>query len=211
MKHLIRSRKDRIIAGVCGGFAEYFNVDPTIARLVWIFFTLFGGSGILAYFLAMIIIPDENKDTFFNQDFFANLNHDKTILWGALLLLVGVILFFQHHPVFNLIWSRFWDSGINLLLVIAIFGFGIYFIYRKRYVLTSLVDDGTGLVLHLSVLDRKLAGVCGGIAESLKIDSILIRFIWVYGTFISAGLGMLLYLVLALVLPVEKLEETDRI
>ena len=43
MKRIYRSQEDRIIAGVCGGFAEYLGIDPTIVRLVWIFFTIFGG------------------------------------------------------------------------------------------------------------------------------------------------------------------------
>lgn len=58
-KKLYRSRKNRMIAGVCGGLAEYFNVDPTIIRLLWVLFVLGGGSGGLAYLVAWIIIPEE--------------------------------------------------------------------------------------------------------------------------------------------------------
>jgi len=68
MKRIIRSRKDRIIAGVCGGFAEYFGLDPSLIRLAWIFFTLFGGSGILAYLLAMIVIPDELSAPYYERN-----------------------------------------------------------------------------------------------------------------------------------------------
>lgn len=59
-KRLYRSRKDRIICGVCAGIAEYFNIDPTLIRLG---FVLFGctGSGVLAYIIAAIIIPDEPR------------------------------------------------------------------------------------------------------------------------------------------------------
>jgi len=58
-KKLYRSKKQRMICGVCGGIAEYFNIDPTIIRLVWVLFALTGGSGLLIYFIAAIIIPDE--------------------------------------------------------------------------------------------------------------------------------------------------------
>lgn len=58
-KRLYRSLKNRKIAGVCGGLAEYLNIDPVIVRLVWIIFTLAGGAGILAYILAWIVIPEE--------------------------------------------------------------------------------------------------------------------------------------------------------
>jgi len=56
-KRLYRSGKDRILGGVCGGIAEYLNVDPTIVRLVWVLFTLAAGSGLLAYLIAWLIIP----------------------------------------------------------------------------------------------------------------------------------------------------------
>lgn len=58
-KKLYRSRSQRMICGVCGGIAEYFNIDPTIIRLVWVLFALTGGSGLLIYFLAAIIMPDD--------------------------------------------------------------------------------------------------------------------------------------------------------
>jgi len=58
-KKLYRSKKNRVIAGVCGGIGEYFNTDPTLIRLIWVFFVLIGGSGILAYIIAWIIIPEE--------------------------------------------------------------------------------------------------------------------------------------------------------
>ncbi|MBW2974562.1 PspC domain-containing protein [Candidatus Woesearchaeota archaeon] len=57
IKKLYRSRKNRIIAGVCGGIGEYFNVDPTLIRLLWVFLIFIGGSGIFAYIIAWIIMP----------------------------------------------------------------------------------------------------------------------------------------------------------
>lgn len=57
-KRLYRSRESRMLCGVCGGIGEYFNIAPTLIRLL---FVLFGctGSGILAYIIAAIIIPDK--------------------------------------------------------------------------------------------------------------------------------------------------------
>ena len=57
-KKLYRSRKNRMICGVCGGIAEYFNIDPTLIRLALVLFAC-TGTGILAYFIAAIIITDE--------------------------------------------------------------------------------------------------------------------------------------------------------
>ncbi len=59
MKRLLRSRKNRVIAGVCGGIGEYLGVDPTVVRLAWVFMTLFMGAGVLLYIAAWLIIPEE--------------------------------------------------------------------------------------------------------------------------------------------------------
>lgn len=56
-KRLYKSNTDKKIDGVCAGIAEYLNLDPTVIRLAWIVFSLLGGSGILAYIIAAIIIP----------------------------------------------------------------------------------------------------------------------------------------------------------
>ena len=57
-KRLYKSRIDRKICGVCGGIAEYFHIDPVLVRVLWIVAALFFGSGILAYIIAALIIPD---------------------------------------------------------------------------------------------------------------------------------------------------------
>lgn len=59
MKKLYRSEVNKMICGVCGGLAEYLNLDPTLIRLLWVLFCALGGSGILAYIVAAIIIPQQ--------------------------------------------------------------------------------------------------------------------------------------------------------
>ncbi len=60
VKKLYRSERERMIAGVCGGLSEYFDVDPVVVRLLWVIVTCFVGSGILLYILACIIMPNES-------------------------------------------------------------------------------------------------------------------------------------------------------
>ena len=62
MKKLYRSRKDSKIAGVCGGIAEYFNIDSTIIRLLAVITIFFGGGGIVSYLIAWLIIPLERLE-----------------------------------------------------------------------------------------------------------------------------------------------------
>jgi len=57
VKKLYRSRRDRMIAGVCGGLAEYFNVDPTVVRLIFVLFFILGGAAFLVYLLMWLIVP----------------------------------------------------------------------------------------------------------------------------------------------------------
>jgi phage shock protein C len=57
-RKLMRSRTDRKIAGVCAGFAEYFDLDVTVVRVVWLIVAFFGG-GLLAYIIAWIVMPEE--------------------------------------------------------------------------------------------------------------------------------------------------------
>jgi len=57
MKRLYRSKKDKIIGGVCGGIGKYFNIDPVLIRILWLFFIFVGGAGILAYIIAWVVIP----------------------------------------------------------------------------------------------------------------------------------------------------------
>ena len=60
-KRLYRSERDRMFLGVCGGIGEYFNIDPTIIRVIW---AIFGctGAGILAYFIAAVIMPGDPNE-----------------------------------------------------------------------------------------------------------------------------------------------------
>lgn len=56
-KRLYKSTENKMLDGVCGGLAEYFGIDPTLVRLGWVLFCALGGSGIIAYIIAAIIIP----------------------------------------------------------------------------------------------------------------------------------------------------------
>ena len=55
-KRLYKSSVNCMLCGVCGGIAEYFDIDPTLVRLAWVILTCFGGAGIWAYIIAAIII-----------------------------------------------------------------------------------------------------------------------------------------------------------
>lgn len=58
MEKRLYKGNDKMLCGVCSGIAEYFKLDPTLVRLGWVIFSLAGGSGVLAYIIAAVIIPD---------------------------------------------------------------------------------------------------------------------------------------------------------
>ena len=57
-KRLYRSQRNRVIAGVCGGIGEYFNLDPVVVRILWLVAVLGFGTGVLAYFICWLVIPN---------------------------------------------------------------------------------------------------------------------------------------------------------
>ncbi len=198
MKRIYRSKEDRIIAGVCGGFAEYLGIDPTIVRLVWIFFTIFGGMGILAYIFSIILITENDNSK--AKEIKAEDDYDeKLILWGVVIIIVGILLFFRHQPMMGMMWHAFSGNWFNILFAIGLIGIGIYILVNRKddnkNTLSNLRISG----LYLSETDKKLGGVCGGIAESINIDSTIIRLIWVLGSLLSAGIGIVLYIICMLV------------
>lgn len=61
MKRLTKSN-NRMLLGVCAGIAEYFDIDPNVVRLLWVMFCLLGGSGILGYIIATVIMPSAYEE-----------------------------------------------------------------------------------------------------------------------------------------------------
>ena len=57
-RKLYKSNQNKMIAGLCGGLGEFFDVDPTLIRLLWVIFALAAGSGLLVYIASAIIIPE---------------------------------------------------------------------------------------------------------------------------------------------------------
>jgi phage shock protein C len=66
-RHLYRSTKDKKIAGIAGGLADYLNIDSTLVRLLWLLSIFIGGSGVLVYIIAWITIPEEKAAIFEND------------------------------------------------------------------------------------------------------------------------------------------------
>lgn len=62
MKKLYKSNRDKKLCGVCGGIAEYLNADATLIRLAFVLVSALGGSGVLAYIVAALILPEAPQE-----------------------------------------------------------------------------------------------------------------------------------------------------
>ena len=61
MKKMYKSNTNKMICGVCGGMAEYFDMDATVMRLLWVLISLFAGCGILVYIICAFIFPTQEQ------------------------------------------------------------------------------------------------------------------------------------------------------
>ncbi len=197
-KRLKRSSTDRVFAGVCGGLAEYFDVDSLLIRLAWIIFSIVGGAGILGYIIAVIVIPrDYNMP---DSPAVSAPSRDGAKLVGFSLIIIGLIFFFKQMGVFY--YFHIYRFPWQLFLAVILIGFGVYVIFHERN------GEARSYSSFLSGLTRiqkgkMLGGVCMGLSVYFKIDVTITRLIWVLVTLSSGGLGILFYLFLMIVLPYD--------
>lgn len=129
MQKLRRSRKDRMIGGVCGGLGEYFHIDPVIVRLIFVLLLFANGIGLLAYILFWIIVPEEPSE---GGEVQSKEEEDMTKaatrgnLWGgAILIIIGLYFLLRNLGFlggldFSLVWPV-------ILIVI-----GLFLLFKKR-------------------------------------------------------------------------------
>lgn len=143
MKRLYRSRKNRVIAGVCGGIAEYLNVDPVLVRIVAIVLLFLGGGSIIAYIIGVIIIPDESKIVVQGQETepgsvppplpnvaAGQAGRTGSLIVGVILLMLGLALLLRTIPFFRHYYWWFWNMGWNFFWPSALIVIGLLIILR---------------------------------------------------------------------------------
>lgn len=136
-KKLYRSRKDKMIGGVAGGLAEYFDIDPTLVRIIFIVTLFIGGGGFLAYIILWIVIPEEPivivtpdanapqstatvNDSQNAQPVYDDRRHRRRNIGGFVLIIIGV-LFLMDNFVPRFHFGDYWPLilvaiGVALLL-----------------------------------------------------------------------------------------------
>lgn len=128
-KRLYRSKKDRVIFGVCGGLGEYFSIDSLIIRLIFIAL-LFSGAGFLIYLVFVLLVPLEDSKSNISSETegiikTASIN-DWRFIFGVILIIIGIsILISNCFPDgiiwFKSIWRNFWPIVLILLGGVILF------------------------------------------------------------------------------------------
>jgi phage shock protein PspC (stress-responsive transcriptional regulator) len=131
-ERIYRSNKEYIIAGVCGGLAQYFKVDPTLVRLIFILLSFGGGSGVLIYLILWLVLPVEPKDS--SRQPMQEEKNDNTLkddnednrkkFLGIIFLLLGFTALLHQLMPTLVNWSTFWP----IILIV----FGLYLLFRKK-------------------------------------------------------------------------------
>ena len=209
---LYRSRSNRYLGGVCGGIAEYFNIDANLTRLLFVIGTFIWGVGIILYLAALILVPENPAEAAEPRQGAGS----STLFWGILFIAAGAILLsyeldlFGFFYIVDLPWPTIWA-----LFLIGIGAAILYAQWKKKNEMENAGDDSTGdspapdnsndlkFNIHRSKTDRKISGVCGGLAAYFNIDSTIVRLAWVLLTIASKGLGILIYIIFIFIFPEE--------
>lgn len=132
-KKLYRSESDRVIAGVCGGLGEYFDIDPVLIRVILVIITLLGGWGLILYLILWIVIPREkslkkSRDDSIHENIeeikeraHSVTKNDAKFFAGLLVILFGLGFLFSNFGIFSFLQiGRLWPLILIALGVIII-------------------------------------------------------------------------------------------
>ncbi len=211
-KKLYKSRKDKLIDGVCGGMAEYFDIDPVIVRVVWAVLSFAGGLGIWAYVIAAIVIPPNPEHKNLPDD--QKARHNPQMIWGAVLISIGIVFLLSnwHYP-FLWTWPfdywewDWWAIPWGLIGPLALILIGAYYIYHvlndsHREEQNASQTDGEHRRLTRPMNNRIVAGVCAAFGEHFNVDPTWIRIGFVLTALLTHGIPVvLIYVILIFVIP----------
>ncbi|GAB4367544.1 MAG: hypothetical protein Kow0042_08270 [Calditrichia bacterium] len=204
MKRFYRSKEDRFIGGVCGGLGEYFNTDANLFRILFVVFTFVGGLGLILYIVSLIIVPENPAQ----EKTVRKTDQDKTLFWALLFIIVGLALLFREFGMFH--YFKFWHIPWSTIWAIFLIAIGVFLVISvnrssKAAEATASEESPPSSFNRItrSTKERMLAGVCGGLAEYFRIDPSIVRIAWVLATLASIGLGILVYILLIFVFPLD--------
>lgn len=205
VKRLERSGSDVIIAGVCSGIAKYFDADPSVIRLISMLALLLGGWSAAAYLITAVLLPIEisPKELMPEEILHQKKVNFKTVIAGGMIT-AGIYFGFSSLGFFSS--GRLFVLPNSFIVPIAFIAFGIKLFSKKE---TAKFEPAVYPEKFLrSANDKKISGVCGGIAKYIGIDSTTVRIVFLFAALLTLGIFSIAYILFALFTQIE-LEETD--
>ena len=202
MKKFLRSKNNVVITGVCAGIADYLKTEPANIRVIVLLTLLFGGWSVVAYLITALLIPVDKNSAPLSQPEIISLRKEnfKTVISG-LLILSGFYFAFRIIGIPGS--SRIFILPNDFIFPLASFAIGIYFLIIKLSK-AEITLSGQPEKLFRSRADRKLTGVCGGLAKYTGIDATVLRILFILATMLTLGIFASLYLILVLFIPYEE-------
>jgi len=129
-KKLYRSSRQQVFSGVCGGLAEYFDIDVTLIRIVWAL-SIISGVGLLLYIIAAIIIPkgenasativvDENGEkTVIHEHDGSSTKNNSVLVLGSVMIIIGGLSLMNRLFPFRYFWNEVRSFGWPAILIIV--------------------------------------------------------------------------------------------
>lgn len=195
-KKLRKSTNDKTFFGVCGGIAERIGIASVLVRLLFAAGILLGGLGVILYACLTLAIPKNKQEVELENKNNVSAKNNKS-LFGIILLFVGTYYLTMPKDYFPFL--LFIEIPIQPILALLFLGFG-FFVY-KNYKSTS--GEQTEVKYVRPRRGRLFLGVCIGISEYLGTYSILIRLTFIVFSFMTLGLGIILYLLIAVLSETE--------
>jgi phage shock protein PspC (stress-responsive transcriptional regulator) len=198
-RRLYRSRDDRMIAGVCGGLAEYFGIDAVIVRVIAVALVFAGGAGLLAYVAAWLLVPDRDAGP-------AERPGRTATIVGAIALVcaIGAVTPFWGGPFGG--WN--WSGPLVSLVFIGLAGLGIWYLASGERPAVGSARD----ILRRAGFGLALLAVCGFLALAgawataagggvLVAIAVIVAGLWLVAAAFLGGARWLILPALALALP----------
>lgn len=196
-RRLYRSPYNFMLFGICGGIAEYFNVSPVLVRIIFVITALLGGWGIVFYLICTLLIPKHPTEK--GKGIFQKIELSR--LWGFILLGVGIYFWLPSFGLFKIIASIDYSSNLFFAFVLITTGFLILISSKRRDLIHEVSKPPK---LYRPIKQRRLLGVCGGLAVYMNADVNLIRISFILLSFITLGIVAVFYFIIGYLIQVEE-------
>jgi phage shock protein C len=186
---------------VCGGLGEFFNIDPIIFRLFFIISLLVGAWGVVIYIIFSFVIPNAplKENQIYNDPNFADSK--LRTMTGTFIILLGIYLLVQDIGLLN----YFSFFGFRHQVIIPAILIIVFIMFIVRY---DIKFDESNPHLIFIRLDKNkvISGVCSSLGNYFNIDVNVLRTVFIICTILTLGIGLIIYMLFAVLVPLVKEE-----